>query len=229
VPARAVVLLSGGLDSAVTLAVAKRECEEIYALTVRYGQRHAVEIDCARVIARDAEVREHRIVDLDLASWGGSSLTGDGPVPKDRDAAQAAGESPSTYVPARNTILLSLALAWAEVLQAAAIYIGVHKEDAGGYPDTRAEYVEAFRRLSALATRSGLEGRGPEVRAPLVDRTKKEVVLLGRSLGVDFGKTSTCYDPLSSGEPCGRCDSCKLRAKAFAEAGEIDPRVRGRR
>ena len=228
-PGRSVVLLSGGLDSAVILAVAMGECDEVYALTVRYGQRHEIEIDCARAIAGDAGVREHRIVDLDLASWGGSSLTGNGAVPKDRDGSRASEEVPSTYVPARNTILLSLALAWAEVLGATAIYIGVHTQDAGGYPDTRPEYLDAFGRLSSLATRAGLEGHAPEIRAPLVHKTKKEVISLGSSLGVDFAKTSTCYDPLPSGQPCGRCDSCRLRAKAFAEAGETDPRAGRRR
>jgi 7-cyano-7-deazaguanine synthase len=223
-PSRAVVLLSGGLDSAVTLAVAAGECDELYALTVRYGQRHAIEIDCARMLARDADVREHRVVDLDLASWGGSSLTGHGPVPKEREETRRPGEIPSTYVPARNTILLSLALAWAEVLGASAIYIGVHRQDAGGYPDTRPEFLDAFGRVASLATRAGVEGKGPQIRAPLVGKTKTEVVALGSSLGVDFGKTSTCYDPLPDGKPCGRCDSCRLRARAFTEAGTIDPK-----
>lgn len=221
---RAVVLLSGGLDSAVTLAVAAKECEEVFALTVRYGQRHEIEVDCARAVALDAGVQEHRIIDLDLASWGGSSLIGDGAVPKDRGRSPAAGEVPSTYVPARNTILLSLGLAWAEVLEAEAIYIGVHRQDAGGYPDTRPEYLAAFGRLSRLATRAGLMGRGPEIRAPLIHKTKTEAVALGIALGVDFAQTSTCYDPLPGGQPCGRCDSCRLRAEAFAEAGRTDPR-----
>lgn len=221
---RAVVLLSGGLDSAVVLAIARRDCRDVYALTVRYGQRHAVEIDCARAVARDAGVREHRILDVDLSSWGGSALTGDGEVPKDRETPDAEGDVPPTYVPARNTILLSLALGWAEVLGAEAIYIGAHTQDAGGYPDTRPEYLEAFERMSALATRAGLEGRGPRILAPLVRMSKAEVIATGRALGVDFAMTSSCYDPLPSGAPCGRCDSCRLRARGFDAAGHTDPR-----
>lgn len=223
VPGRGVILLSGGLDSAVTLETARKECGEIYALTVRYGQRHALEIECARAIARGAGVREHRILDCDLASWGGSALTGAAPVPKDRESG---GDSdiPPTYVPARNTILLSLALAWAEVLEAEAIYIGVHAQDASGYPDTRPAYIESFARMAALATRAGLESRGPAIRAPLLDLSKAGVIRLGRSLGVDFSKTSSCYDPLASGAPCGRCDACRLRRKGFEEVGISDPR-----
>jgi len=221
---RAVVLLSGGLDSAVVLALARRDWDEVYALTVRYGQRHVIEVECARAVARDAGVREHRVLDVDLSSWGGSALTGDGEVPKDRATPDATNDVPPTYVPARNTILLALALGWAEVLGAGAIYIGAHTQDAGGYPDTRPEYLEAFERMSALATRAGLEGRGPRVLAPLVRMSKAEVIATGRSLGVDFAKTSSCYDPLPSGAPCGRCDSCRLRAKGFEEAGAADPR-----
>lgn len=217
-----VVLLSGGLDSAVTLAVAVRQCAA-YALTVRYGQRHAIEIECAAAVARALGAKEHRVMDLDLASFGGSALTGDGPVPKDRDP--AAGAIPPTYVPARNTILLSLALAWAEVLDAEAIYIGAHAQDAGGYPDTRPEYIDAFSRLAAIATRAGVEGRGPEIRAPLLRMGKGEIVELGRSLGVDFSLTSSCYDPLPDGKPCGRCDACNLRAGGFKRAGIEDPRI----
>ncbi|MBM3288212.1 MAG: 7-cyano-7-deazaguanine synthase QueC [Candidatus Eisenbacteria bacterium] len=227
-PSRAVVLLSGGLDSAVALAVARRDCEEVFALTVRYGQRHAIETECARNLARLALAREHKILDVDLASFGGSSLTGDGPVPKANEERSPDGEIPSTYVPARNTILLSLALAWAEVLGAEAIYIGAHTEDAGGYPDTRPEYLEAFARLAALATRAGVEGRAIQIRAPLLRMSKAEVVKLGRSLGVDFSATSSCYDPLPSGRPCGLCDACRLRAKGFGDAGEIDPRLADR-
>jgi 7-cyano-7-deazaguanine synthase len=224
VSGRALVLLSGGLDSAVALAIARREHEEVYALTVRYGQRHGIEVECARTIARDMNVREHRILDVDLSGWGGSALTGEGEVPKDSEAAGLPGQVPSTYVPARNTILLSLALAWAETLGAQAIYIGAHTQDAGGYPDTRPEYLEAFERMSALATRAGLEGRGPKIAAPLLRMSKGEVIAMGRSLGVDFAKTSSCYDPLPSGAPCGRCDACRLRAKGFEEAGAADPR-----
>ncbi len=224
-PRRAVVLLSGGLDSAVALAVARRESDEIYALTVRYGQRHAFEVECARAISRAAAVREHRVLDVDLASWGGSSLTGASPVPKNRSEEEASRGIPPTYVPARNTILLSLALAWGEVLGAAAIYLGAHTQDAGGYPDTRPEYLEAFQRMAALATRAGLEGRGPELRAPLLRMSKAEVIALGRSLGVDFGATSSCYDPTPEGNPCGACDACVLRARGFFRAGAVDPRA----
>lgn len=221
---RAIVLLSGGLDSAVALGIACRDHADVYALTVRYGQRHAVEVECAKAIAAAAGVREHRILDVDLAGWGGSALTGDGDIPKDRAVADASSGIPPTYVPARNTILLALALGWAEAVDATAIYIGAHTQDAGGYPDTRPEYLEAFERMSALATRAGLEGRGPRILAPLVRMSKSEVIGLGRRLGVDFSRTTSCYDPLPSGAPCGRCDSCRLRAKGFEEAGGVDPR-----
>ncbi|MBD3160743.1 MAG: 7-cyano-7-deazaguanine synthase QueC [Candidatus Eisenbacteria bacterium] len=222
---RSVVLLSGGCDSAVTLALARRECEEVYALTVAYGQRHRVEIDCAAALAASAGATAHRILEVDLSGWGGSSLTGHGPVPKDRTPEEAGAGVPPTYVPARNTILLALALAWAEVLEAEAIYIGVHVQDAGGYPDTRPDYLEAFARTAALATKAGREGRGPEIRAPLLHRAKGEVIALGRDLGVDFARTSSCYDPAPDGAPCGRCDSCRLRASGFREAGVVDPRA----
>ena len=222
---RAVVLLSGGLDSAVTFAVAKRECEEVYALTVRYGQRHAFETGCAERIAHALGAAGHRFLDVDLASWGGSSLTFDGIVPKESGATPAEGGIPSTYVPARNTVLLSLALAWAEVLGAEAIYIGAHTQDAGGYPDTRPEYLRAFQQMADLATRAGLEGRGPSIRAPLLAMGKGEVVALGRSLGIDFSLTSSCYDPTPAGDPCGRCSACILRARGFSEAGVKDPRA----
>lgn len=217
-----VVLLSGGLDSAVTLALAVRECAA-RALTVRYGQRHAIEVDCAASVSRALGAVEHRVIDLDLASFGGSALTGDGPVPKDGDPLAAA--IPPTYVPARNTILLSLALAWAEALDAEAIYIGAHAQDAGGYPDTRPEFIDAFARLAAVATRAGVEGRGPEIRAPLLHMGKGEIVRLGRSLGVDFSLTSSCYDPMPDGKPCGSCDACRLRAVGFERAGIEDPRI----
>ncbi len=219
-----VVLLSGGLDSAVTLALAVRECDA-HALTLRYGQRHAIEIECAAAIARSLGAREHRIIDLDLASFGGSALTGDGIVPKDRDPAVATGSIPPTYVPARNTILLSIALAWAETLGAEAIYIGAHAQDAGGYPDARPEFIDAFDRLARVATRAGIEGRGAEIRAPLLGMGKGEIVRLGRALGVDFSLTSSCYDPDADGKACGRCDACLLRAEGFREAGFEDPRT----
>ncbi|MDM7914371.1 MAG: 7-cyano-7-deazaguanine synthase QueC [Candidatus Eisenbacteria bacterium] len=223
-PDDGIVLLSGGLDSAVTLAIAKRECGEVHALTVRYGQRHAVELSCARAVARSLGVASHRVLDVDLSSWGGSSLIGGGPpVPKDRSEQEIVSAIPSTYVPARNTVLLALALSCAEAIGAGAIYIGVHAEDGAGYPDTRPEYLEAFRRLAALATRRGVEGRGIEVRAPLLACNKAAIVSLGRELQVDFALTSSCYDPLPDGSPCGRCDACSLRAKGFREAGFSDP------
>lgn len=224
-PSRCVVLLSGGLDSAVTLAVANRDCAEVFALTVRYGQRHAIETECAARVARAMGVLEHRVLDVDLASWGGSSLTYDGPVPKGESETGDAGSIPSTYVPARNTVLLSLALSWAEVLGAEAIYIGAHTQDAGGYPDTRPEYLSAFERMAKLATRAGVEGRGPSIRAPLLMMGKGDVVALGRSLGVDFALTSSCYDPAPDGAPCGRCSACMLRARGFLDAGCSDPRL----
>jgi 7-cyano-7-deazaguanine synthase len=216
---RGVILLSGGLDSAVTLAIARHECDEIYALTVRYGQRHAYEIECAKRTASALGVREHRLFHCDLASLGGSALTGSGAIPKDREGDGV----PPTYVPARNTVLLSIALAWAEALGAEAIYIGVHAQDASGYPDTRPEYVEAFQRLVSAGTKAGLEGHGPSIRSPLLHLSKADVVRLGRSLAVDFSLTSSCYDPRPTGEPCGRCDACRLRRKGFEEAGIADP------
>lgn len=217
---RGVVLLSGGLDSAVTLQVARTECEEVFALTVRYGQRHVYELECARLLAAAACVREHRIFECDLASWGGSALTGASAIPKDR-----VGDGiPPTYVPARNTVLLALSLAWAEVLHAGAIYIGVHAQDASGYPDTTAEYIDAFVRLVAVGTRMGLEGQGPSIRTPLLHMSKADVIRLGESLGVDFAATSSCYDPRPSGAPCGHCDACWLRKKGFELAGIRDPR-----
>lgn len=222
---RCVVLLSGGLDSAVTLAVAKSECAEVFALTVRYGQRHAIETECAARVARAMGATEHRVLDVDLASWGGSSLTFDGPVPKGEPGLEEAGAIPSTYVPARNTVLLSLALSWAEVLGAEAIYIGAHTQDAGGYPDTRPEYLAAYERMAQLATRAGVEGRGQSIRAPLLMMGKGEVVALGRSLCVDFALTSSCYDPARDGSPCGRCGACLLRARGFLDAGCPDPRL----
>lgn len=225
---RGVVLLSGGLDSAVALAVAARECDEVYCLTVRYGQRHAIEVACAAQIARAAGAAEHRILDVDLASWGGSSLTGEGEIPKDRSEPDREAGIPPTYVPARNTVLLALALAWAEVLGAEGIYIGAHEQDAGGYPDTRPEFLAAFQRMADCATRAGTEGRGPAIRAPLIGKSKAEVIALGRSLGVDFARTSSCYDPLADGSPCGRCDACRIRARGFSAIGLPDPRTGGR-
>ena len=239
-PRRAVILLSGGLDSATVLAGAKAEGLECHALTVLYGQRHAYEVECARRLASALGAAEHRLLEVDLRSFGGSSLVGEGPVPKGRPepskgTPETTGEAspsgpgrsaeaiPSTYVPARNTVLLSLALAWAEVLGAEAVYLGVNAVDYSGYPDCRPEFIAAFRELARVANRVGVEGRPIDIRAPLISMSKGEIVTEGRRLGVDFLLTSSCYDPLPGGRPCGECESCKLRARGFREAGLIDP------
>ena len=226
-PARkAVVLLSGGLDSCTAAAIAKAEGFELYALTVAYGQRHAAELEAAGRVAAALGAARHVELRLDLAAFGGSSLTGSGPVPKDR----APGEPgiPSTYVPARNTVFLSLALAWAEALGATDIVIGVNAVDYSGYPDCRPEFIAAFERTAALATKAGVEGSRVTVHAPLIDLTKGQIIRRGLALGVDYGLTSSCYDPGPAGEPCGRCDSCTLRARGFAEAGVRDPLLNAR-
>jgi 7-cyano-7-deazaguanine synthase len=225
---KAVVLLSGGLDSYTAAAAAQRDAYELFALTVNYGQTHAREIESARAVAKALGVSRHIELDVDLAAFGGSSLVGEGAVPKDRPALDgetlaAAGEIPSTYVPARNTIFLSLALAWAEVTGSQAIVIGVNALDYSGYPDCRPEYLEAFARLASLATRAGVEGRPFRVLAPLLHLSKADIIRLGGELGLDYGLTHSCYAPTSEGRPCGRCDSCRLRAKGFAEAGVHDP------
>jgi 7-cyano-7-deazaguanine synthase len=223
----AVVLLSGGLDSTTTLAIARSEGFDIHALSFRYGQRHALEIEAARLVAIRAGVREHRIVDIDLAAFGGSALTGNIPVPKDRDLSPASadsGEIPVTYVPARNTIFLSYALALAEVIGASNIFIGVNALDYSGYPDCRPEYIHAFEKMANLATRAGVEGTTTlQIRTPLISLTKAAIIALGNSLGVDYSLTTSCYDPSPNGEACGRCDACQLRLKGFSEAGLEDP------
>lgn len=219
----AIVLLSGGLDSTTTLAYALHRGYDVRAMTFRYGQRHAHEVDAAREIAKRFAVREHAIVDIDLRPFGGSALTSDLPVPKDRDADAVRGDIPITYVPARNTIFLSFALAWAEVLEARDIFIGVNALDYSGYPDCRPEYIAAFERMANLATRGGVEGKSIAVHAPLIDLTKGQIIELGRSLGVDYALTTSCYDPDSDGRACGRCDACLLRRKGFSEAGISDP------
>jgi 7-cyano-7-deazaguanine synthase len=225
--APAVVLLSGGLDSTTVLAIVQSEGFEVHALSFRYGQRHAREIDAARRIARNAGVVNHHIVDIDLRVFGGSALTSDIPVPKDRDLAadsESAREIPVTYVPARNTIFLSHALALAEVIGSSTIFIGVNALDYSGYPDCRPEYIEAFEKMANLATRAGVEGRTRlAIRAPLISLTKAAIITLGNSLGVDYSQTTSCYDPTHAGEACGRCDACQLRLKGFAEAGFDDP------
>ena len=221
--AKAVLLLSGGLDSTTLLAVARRDGFDVHAMTFRYGQRHASEIDAARRIATRFAVRDHVVADIDLRTFGGSALTSDDiDVPRDRDVRE--GGVPVTYVPARNTIFLAFALAWAEVLGAADIFIGVNALDYSGYPDCRPEYIEAFERMANLATRAGTEGSLLlRVRAPLINLTKAQIIQLGTSLGVNYAITQSCYDPDSTGAACGHCDSCQLRLKGFAEAGIPDP------
>ena len=221
---KAVVLLSGGLDSTTTLAIAKAGGFMPYALSFRYGQRHVVELAAAQRVAKALGVAEHVIVDIDLRRFGGSALTADIPVPKGRPAAHLAEAIPITYVPARNTVFLSFALAWAEVLGANDIFIGVNALDYSGYPDCRPEYIAAFEHLANLATAAGVEGRQRlKIHAPLIELTKAQIIQRGRALGVDYGLTSSCYDPGPAGEPCGQCDSCQLRAKGFREAGIVDP------
>lgn len=220
-PAPAVVLLSGGLDSFTAAAIARSEGAALHALTVRYGQVHASELEAARRVARALDVAQHLEVSADLAAMGGSTLIGDGAVPKDRPLDEAG--IPSTYVPARNTVLLSLALAWAETIGARDLVIGVNALDYSGYPDCRPEYIEAFERLAALATRAGVEGARFRVRTPLISLTKAAIIRRGVALGLDYGLTHSCYDPRPDGRPCERCDSCRLRARGFAEAGVSDP------
>jgi 7-cyano-7-deazaguanine synthase len=222
---RAVVLLSGGLDSATAAAWARAEGYSLTALSVAYGQRHAVELAAAREVALALGIADHVELAVDLAAFGGSSLVDPAaPVPKGRSDAEIADGIPTTYVPARNTVFLSLALALAETRGAEAIVLGVNAIDYSGYPDCRPEYLAAFERLAALATKAGVEGRGPRILAPLVDRSKAEIIRLGRSLGLDYGLTTSCYDPPADGRPCGECDSCRLRAAGFAAAGLVDPR-----
>lgn len=222
---RAVVLLSGGLDSATVLAIAKSRGYTCYALTVRYGQRHASEIDAAARVAKSLGVAAHRVIDLDLKGFGGSALVGDGEVPLDRsDDEIGQGGIPVTYVPARNTVFLSLALAWAEALGGADLFIGVNALDYSGYPDCRPEFIEAFRALARVATKIGVTGEyAVDVQAPLVAMTKAEIIRTAAALGVDLGQTHSCYQPDAAGRACGRCDSCQLRKKGFAEAGVPDP------
>jgi 7-cyano-7-deazaguanine synthase len=221
---RAVVLLSGGMDSATAAAITKQQGFELFALSFRYGQRHAVELDAARRVAAALGVANHVVLDIDLAAFGGSALTGDLAVPKDRSAEAMGGSIPVTYVPARNTVFLSCALAWAEVLGAFDIVIGANVLDYSGYPDCRPEYLAAFEQLANLATRAGVEsGRRFTVHAPLLRLSKAEIVARGRELGVDFSLTRSCYDPAADGAACGRCDACQLRLKGFREAGVDDP------
>jgi 7-cyano-7-deazaguanine synthase len=219
----AVVLLSGGLDSTTMLAIARRDYT-VYAMSFRYGQRHGPEIEAARRIAREAWVERHVIVDIDLRVFGGSALTADIAVPKNRSARQMADEIPMTYVPARNTIFLSYALALAEVVSARDIFIGVNAIDYSGYPDCRPEFIESFERTANLGTRGGIDGTNPiTIRAPLLRMTKAEIIQQGLSFGVDYAGTVSCYDPTDDGKACGDCDACQLRRKGFADAGVPDP------
>ncbi|HYT73333.1 MAG TPA: 7-cyano-7-deazaguanine synthase QueC [Vicinamibacterales bacterium] len=218
---KAVLLLSGGLDSYTAGAIARADGYELYALSIRYGQVHEREIEAARRVGKSLDVARHLELDVPLSKIGGSALVGDGEIPKDRRLDGA--EIPSTYVPARNTVFLSLAMAWAEVIGADAIVIGVNALDYSGYPDCRPEYLRAFERVAALATRAGVEGGRLRILAPLIDLSKAEIIRRGIALGLDYELTHSCYDPRPDGRPCGRCDSCRLRAKGFAEAGVVDP------
>jgi 7-cyano-7-deazaguanine synthase len=218
---RAVVLLSGGLDSYTAAAIARAQRFALCALTIHYGQRHAREVEAARAVAHALGVERHLELDVDLRAIGGSSLTSDAAVPRDRDLKGT--DIPSTYVPARNTIFLSLALGWAEVLGAYDIVIGVNALDYSGYPDCRPEFIAAFERLADLATRAGVEGGRFRVHAPLLALGKADIIRRGLELGLDYGLTHSCYDPLPGGQPCGACDSCVLRAQGFREAGVADP------
>ena len=224
---RAVLLLSGGLDSYTAGAIAKQEGFELYALTVRYGQRHAAEIVSARAVARALAVARHVEISVDLRAIGGSSLTSNMEVPLDRDVDDPSAEIPSTYVPARNTVFLSLALGWAEVLDARDLVIGVNALDYSGYPDCRPGFIHAFEELAGLATRAGVEGARFTVHAPLITMTKAEIIRRGAALGLDYRLTHSCYAPSPDGRPCGRCDSCILRAKGFRDAGIPDPVLMG--
>jgi 7-cyano-7-deazaguanine synthase len=221
---KAVVLLSGGLDSATALALAASQGYACYAMSFRYGQRHQLEINLAEKIAEQVKVAAHRVVDIDLREFGGSALTADIDVPKHDSVAGIDGGIPITYVPARNTIFLSYALAWAEVLGAADIFIGVNAVDYSGYPDCRPAFIEAFEKMARLATRAGVEGPHKiSIRAPLIAMSKCQIICTGMQLGVDYSLTNSCYDPVVGVAPCGACDSCLLRAKGFEEAGIADP------
>jgi 7-cyano-7-deazaguanine synthase len=223
-PKKAVVLLSGGLDSSTVLAIAKSEGFEPHALSFSYGQRHIVELDAARRVAAAFGVADHRIASIDLRVFGGSALTADIDVPKGRNPDEMSHEIPITYVPARNTIFLSFALAWAEVLGSSDIFIGVNALDYSGYPDCRPEFIAAFETLADLATKAGVEGHQKlKIHTPLIALTKAQIIRRGIELGVDYSLTSSCYDPSPTGQPCGQCDSCLLRQKGFRENGLEDP------
>lgn len=219
----AVVLLSGGLDSATVMAIAQSQGYAVHAITFDYGQRHAVEMQCAKRIAKAMGIADHRIIHIDLRAFGGSALTADIDVPKDRSLADMTAEIPVTYVPARNTIFLSFALAFAEVIGSNDIFIGVNALDYSGYPDCRPRYIKAFEEMANLATRSSVQGNALHIHTPLISMTKAEIIQTGHKLGVDYGLTVSCYDPTPEGKPCGACDACQLRAKGFLEAKLTDP------
>ena len=221
---KAVVLLSGGIDSATTLAIAKNEGYNTYAISFNYGQRHSFELEKAAKIAGLFKSEKHLVVNIDLRKFGGSALTDSIPVPKDRNEKDISHGIPSTYVPARNTIFLSLSLGWAEIIEAEDIFIGVNAIDYSGYPDCRPEYIEAFQQMASIATKAGVERKSKiKIHTPLINMSKAEIIKKGASLGVDFSLTHSCYDPISSGNPCGICDSCLLRLKGFLDAGLKDP------
>ena len=219
---KAVILLSGGLDSTTCLAIAKNQSFELYALTFNYGQRHDFELKSAQKIVDHYQIKNHSVVNIDLAQFGGSALTDEIDVPKDRSDSEMT-DIPLTYVPARNTVFLSLALAWAETLNAFDIFIGVNALDYSGYPDCRPEYISAYEKIANLATKAGVLGNKFKIHTPLINMTKSEIISTGIKLGVDYGMTSTCYDPKPNGNPCGNCDACFLRLKGFDEANTIDP------
>ncbi len=220
---KAVVLLSGGLDSTVTAAIAQRDGFRIYCMTVSYGQRHAVEVERAQAVARALGAAGHVVVEVNLRAFGGSALTDDVEVPKDRTQDERSGSIPVTYVPARNTVFLSLAVAYAETLDARTIYFGANVLDYSGYPDCRPEFIHAFEAVARLGTKMGIEGRAIEVRAPLLMQSKAEIVRCGQELRVPFELTHSCYDPGADGIACGRCDSCRIRREGFRQAGVVDP------
>lgn len=221
---KAVVLLSGGLDSATVLAIARSEGYVCHAMSFRYGQRHLAELESAKRVAKAIGVQQHIVVDIDLRAFGGSALTSDTPVPKGRSVDEMGGDIPITYVPARNTIFLSFALAWAEVLGSSDVFIGVNALDYSGYPDCRPEYIAAYQQMANLATRAGVEGKQKlQIHTPLIQLTKAQIIRRGLDLGVDYSLTSTCYDPDPAGRACGECDACLLRLKGFAENGVPDP------
>jgi 7-cyano-7-deazaguanine synthase len=220
---KAVVLLSGGLDSTTTLAIAQRQGFDVYAMTFRYGQRHEIEIEAAQRIAKQMQVTRQIIVDIDLRVFGGSALTGEFEVPKQDSIEQMTREIPLTYVPARNTIFLSFALAWAEVLASKDVFLGVNALDYSGYPDCRPEYIQAFQQMANLATKAGVEGNGMTIHAPLIHLTKSQIIAQGTALGVDYSLTTSCYDPNPEGRACGHCDACLLRQRGFDDLNMPDP------